>query len=178
MAPLVATFAALLLAGTSAPVSAQATKPAKTRMPEHEGATTGMAAMMASPHHRLAMAYRDNLATFARVLQKQVQQSRTVDVSLARPAVTEMRRSFEQMREHQQAHMTTMADHPDTPMSGMMKQMEERRASLNDHLIALESAVNASAPDRQAVSEHTAEVLKHCVAMSPMAAKAKPHPAK
>jgi hypothetical protein len=48
-------------------------------------------------------------------------------------------------------------------------------AALGDHLTALESEVNATAPDPEKVSEHTTEILKQCADMSAMHSKAKPH---
>jgi len=145
----------------------------------------GMSSMMGGPHHVLAMAYRDNLATFARALRGQVTQSKTVNLDLARPAVTEMRRSFDQMKQHHQAQMTMMmgdqtkppmmGDQSKPPMSGKMEQMETHLTALSEHLTALESEVNASTPDPRKVSEHTTEILKHSAGMSAMPAKAKPH---
>ena len=53
--------------------------------------------------------------------------------------------------------------------------METHLATLNEHLSALESEVNASTPDPKKVSEHTTEILKQCASMSAMPGKAKPH---
>jgi cytochrome c556 len=174
--------AAILLAMTmSGPITtamAQATTPTPAKMPQHQEGMKdmqGMSGMMEGPHHVLAMAYRDNLATFARALRAQVTQSKTVNLDLARPAVAEMRRSFDQMKQHHQAQMSMMADQPKPAMSGMMQQMETHIAALNEHLTALESEVNASTPDPRKVSEHTTEILKQCAGMPAMHGKAKPH---
>jgi hypothetical protein len=86
-----------------------------------------------------------------------------------------MRRSFDQMKQHHQAQMSMMGDQTKPAMSGTMQQMETRLATLNEHLTALESEVNASAPDPKKVSEHTSEILKQCAGMSVMPGKAKPH---
>ena len=193
----------LLLGGATTTGTAQASAPSPDKMPHHQAGTKdmpGMSDMKGAPHHVLAMAYRVNLETFARALQGPVTQSKTVDVDLARPAVAEMRRSFDQMRQHHQAQMTTMGDKPmgNKPMGGMMmgdkmmgdkmmgdktkppmsetmQGMGSRFAVLNDHLTALESAVNVGTPDAKEVSAHTTEILRQCAKMSEMPAKAKPH---
>lgn len=70
--------------------------------------------MTGAPHHVLAMAYRDNLVTFTQALQGQVRQSKTVNPDLARPAVAEMRRSFDQMRQYHQTQMSMLDARPRT----------------------------------------------------------------
>ena len=134
----------------------------------------GMAAMMAGPHHALAVAYRDNLATFARALNGNVTRTHAVSLELARPATVEMRRSFDQMKQHHHAQMSTMGTQMTTPMprdssmSRMMRDMESHVAALDTHLTALEAEVQGSAPSAARVIEHTAEILKQCDGMMPM----------
>jgi len=175
---------ALLMSGVTAAGIAQAPTPSSAKMPQHQEGMKGMkgmkgmqgmSGMMEGPHHVLAMAYRDNLATFARALRAQVSQSKSVNLDLARPAVAEMRRSFDQMKQHHQAQMAMMGDQTKPAMSGTMQQMETHLATLNEHLTALESEVNASTPDPKKVSEHATEILKQCAGMSAMSGKAKPH---
>jgi cytochrome c556 len=169
---------AILMSGAMTTAMAQASTPSSVKMPQHQEpmkGMQGMSGMMEGPHHVLAMAYRDNLATFARALRAQVTQSKSVNLELARPAVAEMRRSFDQMRQHHQAHMTMMGDQSKPAMAGTMKGMETHIAALNEHLTALESEVKANSPDPKKVSEHTTEILKQCAGMSAMSGKAKPH---
>jgi hypothetical protein len=171
-----ATLLAVLMGVVTATGMAQTPPPAPARMSRHHQDMNGMQdmrGMMVGPHHVLAMAYRDNLATFARALRSQLAQSKVMDLDLARPAVAEMRRSFDQMQQHHQAQMTMMASHPDSSMSGAMQRMEAHLTALGDHLAALESEVNASTPDPEKVSEHTTEIMKECAGMSAMPAKAK-----
>ena len=178
MVPAAASLLALLMSGATATVMAQTPTPSAGKMPQHQEGMKGMqgmGGMMEGPHHVLAMAYRDNLATFARALRAQVTQSKTVNLDLARPAVAEMRRSFDQMKQHHQAQMKMMGDQTKPAMSGKMQQMETHLAALSEHLTALESEVNARTPDPKKVSEHTTEILKQCAGMSAMAGKAKPH---
>jgi hypothetical protein len=136
----------------------------------------GMAAMTAGPHHALAAAYRDNLAIFARALNTDVNRTHAVNADLARPATVEMRRSFDQMKQHHQAQMSSMGTQMTMPMprdsaaSGMMRNMESHVAALGMHLTALEAEVQGSAPSAAKVTEHTAEILKQCEGMMPMPA--------
>jgi hypothetical protein len=175
MVPAAAGLLALLISGVAATSMAQTPTPTPGNMPQHQEGMQGMSGMMEGPHHVLAMAYRDNLMTFARALGAQVAQSKTVNLDLARPAVAEMRRSFDQMKQHHQAQMAMMGDQPKPAMSGMMPQMETSLTAISDHLTALESEVNASTPDPKKVSEHTTEILKQCAGMSAMPGNAKPH---
>jgi len=169
-----ASLLALLMSGAATTVMAQTRTPLSGKIAQHQEGMQGMSGMMGAPHHLLAMAYRDNLATFARALRGQVAQSKTVNLDLARPAVAEMMRSFDQMKQHHQAQLTIMGDRTKPPMPGTMQQMETHIAALSEHLTALESEVNVSTPDPKKVSEHTTEILKQCADMSAMHAKAKP----
>jgi len=178
MVPAAAGLLALLMSGAMATGIAQAPTPTTAKMPQHQEGMKGMqgmSGMMEGPHHALAMAYRDNLATFARALRAQVSQSKTVNLDLARPAVAEMRRSFDQMKQHHQEQMKTMGDQTKPAMSGNVQQMETHLAALGEHLTALESEVNANTPDPKKVAEHTTEILKQCAGMSATHGKAKPH---
>lgn len=80
-------------------------------------AASGMAGMMSGPHHVLAMAYGENLTTFARALNADASRSNMVSVELARPATAEIRRSFDQMKVHHQAQMSTVGTTMRMPMS-------------------------------------------------------------
>lgn len=165
----------ILMSGTADAGMAQTPKPSSQKPPMHQGgknAKADMPTMVGGPHHVLAMAYRDNLANFARALRGDVARSKTVVADLARPAISEMRRSFEQLQLHAQAAMAGSAD---SVMSARMQHLESHMAALGQHLTALETEVNGSAPDPAAVTAHTTEILKQCAEMSAMPAKGKPH---
>ena len=141
----------------------------------HQHAQQGMTCMadgMGGPHHAMSMAHRSNLSTFARTLQEQVEQSKTVDLEMARPAVAEMRRSFDATTQHHQAHMALMAAR-DSTKSRMMAHMDSAMASVGEHLAALEAEVNGPKPDPAKVIEHTTAILHQCRCAE---APAKPHP--
>jgi len=125
--------------------------------------------MMANePHHVLAMAYHQNLAAFAKALHEQTARASSVNVEFARAAVTEMRRSFDQMKQHHQEHMQTMSAEMHTKMSGMMQQMETHQTELNTQLTALEQEIQSATPDAKKVSTLAASVNSHLDAMSKM----------
>lgn len=169
--PVVAGCIALVLSGAASTGLAQGTG---TMPKRHEGAS-GMTGMMAGPHHVLAMAYRDNVMTFARAVRAQATKSGTVDLDLARPAVAEMRRSLDQMQQQHQAQVAMMGTTATSPMTASMEHMATHLTSVTEHITALESELNANPPDARKVSEHAAGILKACDGMAPMAAKAKSH---
>ena len=127
-----------------------------------------MMGMSKEPHHVLAMAYHQNLATFAKSLHEQTMQAGSVNVEFARAAVTEMRRSFDQMKQHHQEHMQTMSADMQTKMSGMMQQMETHHIELNTQLTALEQEVQSATPDAKKVSTLATSIHAHLDAMSKM----------
>lgn len=197
---------ALVLSAGSSTGMAQSAPPAPMKMPAHADGMKGMPAMaamdtMGGAHHALAMAYRENLVTFGRALRDHVAPSKAVDLDLARPAVAEMRRSFEQLQQHHKAHMAMagemamghatagdkmtgdkmmhdkmMSDRAKSSMPSMMAAMETHLIALNEHLTALESEVAAGAPDPVKIAAHTTEILQQCASMSSMPAN--PMPAK
>lgn len=175
------TLLALLMSGATATAMAQTPQPSTDKMPQHPegmkamGDMPGMSSMMGGPHHVLAMAYRDNLVTFARAVKGRDSSPAAVNLDLVRPAVTEMRRSFNQMLEHHQAQMKAMSAPADSAMSGSMPHMETHLAALRTHLAALESEVGGRVPDPKKVSHHAAAIVEECAGMAMMPGKAEPH---
>ena len=144
---------------------------------QHEGHTTEKEMshdhmMMANDthdtHHILAMAYHQNLATFAKALHEQTASASSVDAKFARAAVTEMRRSFDQMKQHHDEHMKTMSADMHAKMSGMIQKMETHQTEVNTQLSALEQEVQSANPDAKKVSTLAASIHTHCDAMSKM----------
>ena len=127
-----------------------------------------MSKMMQEPHHVLGMAYHQNLATFAKALHEQTAGATSVNVEFASAAVAEMRRSFDQMKQHHQGHMQAMSEEMRAKMGTMMEQMETHHTELNTQLTALEQEVQSATPDAKKVSTLAASVLTHLDAMSKM----------
>lgn len=112
-------FAALIACVATASVSAQV-RPTidstKSTMPMPMPAA-GMSGMTMGPHMALAMAYGENLTTFARALSQDVTRSHAVNLDLARPATTEMRRAYDQMKIHHSAQTSSTG----APMASMTR---------------------------------------------------------
>lgn len=164
----------ILMALSLGAFSAMATT-AQTKKTQSQSAAQGKKEMshdqmmMANePHHVLAMAYHQNLATFAKALHEQTARASSVNVEFARAAVTEMRRSFDQMKQHHREHMQTMSAEMHTKMSGMMQQMETHQTELNNQLTTLEQEVQSATPDPKTVSALASSVNSHLDAMSKM----------
>ena len=112
--PLLLGMAHATLSGAQVRPTTRDTTPTRTvAMPMANGA----AKTMSGPHHALAMAYGESLATFARAVNEDASQSQTVNVELARPATIEMRRSFDQMKMHHAAQMASGAMAMRMPMT-------------------------------------------------------------
>ena len=180
-----AALAAIMTASTIASAQAAASTAGKTsrgmagtKDSTHMKGMPGMKGMMMGTHHVLAMAYRDNMATFARLLRSEVARTKAVDLELARTAATEMRRSLDQMGDQHRAHMKSMGDHPDPKTTEAAKHMDTRLALLGVHLSALDGEVNTRTPSAQIVSEHASEIVKECAGMSEMSGMGMPGKAK
>lgn len=122
--------------------------------------------MMANePHHVLAMAYHRNLAAFTRALQDRSERPGAINVEFTRSAVTEMRRSFDQMQLHHAAHMKTMSPEMHTSMNAMMQQMETHHAELNTQIAVLEREAQLTTPDAKIIASVAANIHTHLDAM-------------
>ena len=177
----VVTLTVLLINGTATTGSAQKTMPAHDTTHRRQPAMGHMNGMRGTmgPHQVLAMAYRDNLATFARALHGDVTRSQKVNLAVATPAVGEIRRSFDQMQSHHQAHMTAAGGAMKSSMTAtMMADMDKHLGALSLHLTALETEVQSSTPSAAKVAEHTSAILKECDGISKMHAKGMTHPAR
>lgn len=135
----------------------------------------GMQGMMASPHHQLAMAHRQNLMTFATMLRSDVIKSKSVNSDVAGPAVAEIRHSFDAIRQHHEAQSPMMGNHADSAMTAMKRHMESHLGALSGHLTALEAEVARTTADAAQVRTHLDAILKECAGMVPTHAQAKPH---
>lgn len=148
---------------------------APAKKPMHPSGMMGMAAMQGEPHHLLAMAYKDTLVTFAKSLRQATADATTVDTVFARAAAEEMTRSFAQMQAHHVDHLKTMDEKMKASMADMMKQMDTHHAAIQEHLTALETAVQAATPEAKAIATHATAIVTQCEGMSKMQSGMKPH---
>lgn len=162
----------LLFAAVGA--TAQSDKKSGAEKPmQHGMSTMEMSSMMNQPHAALAMAYGENIGTFARTLRKQAEASSPLDATLARAAGAEIRRSLDQMDAHHGEQMKMMSDAMHSNMAATMKDMDMHRSMLRDAVVALEKDVQASQLNAKQVSAASGKVLKHLDEMSKMHAAKK-----
>jgi hypothetical protein len=135
---------------------------------QHDMSKMDMSSMMNEPHHALAMAYMQNIGTFAKALHNQAEGSSPLNAKFASAAVAEIKRSLDQMEEHHGEHMKMMSDEMRSHMAAMMKDMEMHRSMLKDAVGALEKDVRADQLDSKQVAADSANVLKHLDDMSKM----------
>ena len=132
--------------------------------------------MATEPHHVLAMAYHQNLAAFAKALHEQAASEGPLNIDFARSAVSEMRRSFDQMKQQHQEHMAGMSAEMHAKMdakmgakmSEMMEKMQTHQADMNTQLTALEEEIHSSSPDTKKISALAEEVHEHLTDMAKM----------
>ena len=169
MALLLAAFSTITATAQHEGHSTKAVKPQSDKKGKKEMSHDHMMMDMAKePHHLLAMAYHQNMTTFAHALHEQTAEATSVNVEFTRIAVTEMRRNFDQMKQHHQEHMQTMSADMRTKMSAMMMQMETHHTELNTQLTALEQKIQAATPDAKKVSTLAASISSHLDAMTKM----------
>jgi hypothetical protein len=135
------------------------------------GMTMDMSAMKSSPHHKLMMAYMKNMANFARLLRDQALTPKGPDAEFARTAVAELRHDLDAMDAIHQKHMDAMTPEMKAKMATMMEKMDKGQAMLKEHVIALETAVQADKPDAKEVAMHANDLVKHFGMMSGMGKK-------
>lgn len=125
--------------------------------------------MMANEsHHVLAMAFHQNLATFAKALHEHTEHASSVNAGFVRTAQIEMRRCFGEMRLHHEEHMKTMSAEMQKKMGWMRKQMETHHKELINLLDALEKEADLASPDAKTVSTLAAGIHTHCDGISTM----------
>jgi hypothetical protein len=135
---------------------------------QHDMSKMDMSSMMNEPHHALAMAYMQNIGTFAKALHNQAEGSSPLNAKFARDAVAEIKRSLDQMEEHHGEHMKMMSEEMHSHMAAMMKDMEMHRSVLKDAVSALEKDVRADQLDSKQVAADSANILKNLDEMSKM----------
>jgi hypothetical protein len=126
----------------------------------HQHGSMVTAGMTEEPHHLLAMAYAENMATFAKTLRNKIDAAKSVDGDFARAAVIEIRRSFDTMQQHLGEHTRTMPA-SNGGHAGMMQAMNAHVSAIRLSITALEREIEAAAPQASKVSERAAEIIKH-----------------
>ena len=135
------------------------------------GMMMDMAAMKNDPHHKLMMAYMKNMADFARILRDQALTPKGPDAEFARAVVAQLRHDFDAMEAIRLKHMDAMSPEMKAQMKMMMDKMEKGQAMVREHIVALETAVQADMPDAKQVAMHANDLVKQFAMMSNMGGK-------
>jgi hypothetical protein len=135
------------------------------------GMTMDMSAMKSSPDHKLMMAYMMDMLQFARLLRNQALTPKGPAAEFARAAVAELRHDLDAMESIHQKHMDAMTNEMKAKMAMMMENMGKGQAMVKEHVIALETAVQADKPDAKEVAMHANDLVKHFGMMSGMSTK-------
>ena len=146
--------------------SVQIVKKGQERM-NHDISKMDMSAMTQEPHQVLAMAFMQNIETFAKTLGEQAQGGSPLSADFARAAVTEIIRNFDEARSHHQEHMKTMRPGRPSKMSGM-GEIDMRDSKLKDAIDTLEKDVQDYTLNSKQIAADCADVLKHLDDMSKM----------
>lgn len=166
----VASISTLLALGalTTAAASTEQALATKPKMHDKMDMSHDHMKMASEPHHVLAMAYHQNLAAFAKALHEQTMPAGPLNLDFSRAAVSEMRRSFDQMKQHHQEHMKGMSADKHAKMTGMMEKMGTGQAEMNTHLTDLEQELLSATPDPKKVSALASRLHTHIAEMAKM----------
>ena len=114
---------------------------------------------MNEPHHVLAVAYKENIATFAKALRDQAQAG-SLSSDFARAAAAEIGRSLDQVDEHHKEHVKTMSADMRSKMAAMMKEMDMSSSRLKDAFKVLEKDVGEYTLNSKLIATDSDEILK------------------
>ncbi len=99
--------------------------------------------MHASRQHKLSMAYKNTLETFARTLLEAAKGEIELQPEFARALVAEIRRSADKMKEIHAEHLSLMSAETRAAMSDMMAKKKEKDAAQEENIKALEMLVKS-----------------------------------
>jgi hypothetical protein len=119
--------------------------------------------MHKSAHHKMMMAYKESVLTFAKAIRDTSEGGKVADISLTKMAFDEIKRSIAQGEEVHGTHMAGMTPEMRTkmePMMAMMKpKMDSDKAMMKAHVDALDLAINGSSPNANAIHKHAMELV-------------------
>lgn len=125
-----------------------------------------MATMHNGPHQMMMMAYRQNVKTFAKTLRDMSTGGKLADLAMARDAFAQMRQGMEKMQEIRKSHLSMMSPDMREKMKPMMEKMQADQAVVKEHMMALDKALQADAPDASAVERESAALVSQFEKMS------------
>jgi|GEM_PF-1620503 len=117
-----------------------------------------MMKMMKSPHHKMNMAYRHNIHSFAKVLKHMSKDGNTYNARFAKDAVNEIKRSSKIMAKIHKNHMSKMDADKIAKMAPMMANMKKKKAELDNRIAALDRSVKAG--NKADINSHATAIAK------------------
>ncbi len=120
---------------------------------------TMMAEMMKSPHHFMMTAYKQSVVNFAAALRDMAADSKKFDRDFARTALTEIKNGAAMMENIHQKHAAMMSAEMRQKMAMMMEKMSKDQTALKEHIAALETLLQADAPNLKDVQMHAAAIV-------------------
>lgn len=113
--------------------------------------------MMPTPAHLLLRAFHRNVANFAQTLYQAADQGPVVPAPLARTAVSEMRRSVDEMEKQRATALGAMRLPPER-----QKMMDEHLVQVKTHLRQLEELVQKERIDSGVVKKELQSIFAEC----------------
>jgi hypothetical protein len=146
--------------------SAQTVK--KGQMPmNHDILKKDMSDMTNEPHQVLAMAFMQNIQTFAKTLSDQAQGDAPLSADFARAAVSEIQRNFDEANTHHQEHVKAMLPGRPSRMSGVTE-TDMRGSKLKAAIDTLDKDVQSYTLNSKQIANDCADVLRHLNEMAKM----------
>jgi hypothetical protein len=124
-----------------------------------------MQAMSGNPQHLLAMAYHKNLVRFGRMLQRVARGHETVPRDFAQAAVTEMRRSADQMEIYHEQAARALPKDVKGHHAEMQKQMATHLEQVRTQLVQLDALTKADRIDSGEILKRLDLLFQGCQAM-------------
>ncbi len=120
---------------------------------------TMMAEMMKSPHHKMMEAYKQNVVNFAAALRDMAGDKQMFDRDFARTALVEIKNGAAMIDSIHQKHEATMSAEMRQKMAMMMEKMSKDQTALKENVAALETLLQADAPNLNDIQMHAAAII-------------------
>ncbi len=121
--------------------------------------------ILQSRDHFLAAGYRQNMLNFALNLRLRLEQGESIDRNLARGAVKEIKRNFQEMEKRHKNQKKEMGYQMRERMSYMIQETEERQERMRNTIRTLENDAAASSPNSKQMLMHVLELEEQIRAM-------------
>lgn len=118
-----------------------------------------IAEMMKSPHHKMMTAYKQNVVNFAAALRYMAAAPKMFDRDFARTALAEIKNGAEMIDDIHRKHLTTMSAEIRQKVAMMMEMTAQDQTMMKEHIAALETLLQADAPNLNDVQMRAAAIV-------------------